>query len=586
MVGGIWSVQADMSVLQPPLLQKMAALHCTTDLKTAQSTVDALFHSSAQGYAWPDEWLGETSASPALHAGTLDILLYTLKSTAERFPSLREDIERVALQWNYCDVVEDAQFFDLSQQSKQLHKQLAATDVPLQWQGFKQWGFLTPDPTTRFVPRLLDEIRLSPLGYQYFLHRVYRKQCFPHPETGLLATEAEAAPLVLFSRVPTLPVEYPQNPVAYPYTWNPVCTVAANEPPPPAPSAQLVTPDKTTNKSTNTPPQAQHEQPPAPPNKTETKTAAIPTPPLILPPANPVNPPAVAPRVVIIMDDIPPHQAVPPVRTARALTPVTRSPLPQRKGPSMNPANGYAILPTIVSNAPANDIPIFFDDDELDTDAQNAKDKTARHSKHGGKNGKQGKHGKKKKLRLAGNIADTYSLKDGSNTLSASATWSPKENWFVNGNVSMKDGKLGYSWGAGYADWRPGTWSAQVNNYGPITPGKGLDLGNASASVGYKVKSATLDKYKLNASAGANLNGKGKGSVNATLQWNPKPKWYARTTASMPLSGGTPTWSYGVGYSDPRPGKWRVEYSNYGNNKFPGDNLKDGSITINRGWQF
>ena len=594
---GNWSGYAKAEPEQPPLLKKMAVLQCTHDLQVAAQTINTLFNINAPGVNWPDEWLGAEHTTPALHAGTLDIMLHTLGTTTERFPSLREDIERVALQWNYCDVLSDTTFFNLSLETHTLHKQLAATDVPLQWQGFKQWGFLTPDPPERFVPRLLDEIRLAPLAYQYFLHRIYRKQCFPHPETGLLATEAEAAPAVLFSRVPPLPPEEHGTPETFPYAWDTHCPVTqpnratALSHTLPALTAAIA---KRTHPLPIAPPLTVASKPVPPLSATPTKSPLsqpIPNAPeTVNPPLPPTSfatllsaePTALTPTIRYLNDANDSLAFQRPVIMAKSPHTAAVLPIPRLDPQTIHPMNGHAILPTIVASSPMHDIPIFFDD-ELDTNAPNAKDKTA----NKGKNGvKQGKKTKKKKLRLAGNIADTYSLKDGSNTLSASATWSPKENWFVSGNASIKDGKLGYSWSAGYSDWRPGTWSAQVNNYGPIAPGKGLDLNNASASVGYKVKSATLDKYKLNASAGANINAQGKGSVNATVQWNPKPKWYARTTASIPLEGGAPTWSYGFGYSDPRPNKWRVEYSNYGNNQYPGDNLKDGSITISRGWQF
>lgn len=193
----------------------------------------------------------------------------------------------------------------------------------------------------------------------------------------------------------------------------------------------------------------------------------------------------------------------------------------------------------------------------------------------------------KPKLRLAGSFADSVSLKDGSNTVSVSASWSPKPDWFISGNASFKDGEPGYAWSAGYADHKPGGWSAQINNWGPLKPGDGLGLDKAVVNIGHKVKSTALEKRKLAASANLSVPVKGKPSLSGTLQWNPTPHWYARTTASVPLEGGNPNWNYVVGYSNPQKlGKWKVEYSNYGTNAFPGDNLKDGSVTVSRGWQF
>ena len=193
----------------------------------------------------------------------------------------------------------------------------------------------------------------------------------------------------------------------------------------------------------------------------------------------------------------------------------------------------------------------------------------------------------KSKLRIAGSFADSISLKDGSNTLSTSVTWSPKPDWFVSGNASLKNGDPGYAWSAGYADHKPGGWSAQINNWGPLKPGDGLGLDKAVVNIGHKVKSTTLKRNKLAASTNLSIPVKGKPSLSGTLQWNPTPHVYARTTASVPLEGGNPNWNYVVGYSNPKKlGKWKVEYSNYGTNAFPGDNFKDGTVTVSRGWQF
>lgn len=573
-----WSGYVQAEPEQPPLLKKMAVLQCTTDLQTASNTINTLFNISPPNFQWPDEWLGTRAAQPALHAQTLDITLLTLKNTAERFPSLRQTIERVALQWNYCDVFSDTTFFNLSVQTHTLQKRLAASETLAQWEGFKQWGFLTPDPPERFVPQLLSEIRLAPLGYQYFLHRIYRQHCFPHPETGQLVTEAEAAPPVLFSRVtPSPPADY-GTPETFPYAWNAECPL-----PKTATQPRAVLPNVAVSPA--------RMPPPVQPSVVIVQTAAanvvkIQPEPTTTP--NHAPSPESTAKLLVILDTPQKAQPSPKLRspTAHSIPKTLQLPPSKHKKPTnlhKNVPPALTALPTIVAHSPALNIPVFFDEEELrpnpDNTLPNAKST----------NTASGRKNKRKKLRLAGNIADTYSIKDGSNTLSASATWSPKENWFATGNVSVKDGQLGYSWGAGYADWRPGKWSAQVNNYGPISPGKGLDLDNTVASVGYQFKSKQLEKRKLNASTNISLtglSGQGKASASTTVQWNPKPNWYARTTASIPLEGGAPNWTYGFGYNDPRPNKWRVEYSNYGNNKYPGDNLKDGSITISRGWQF
>jgi hypothetical protein len=558
-----------------PLLQTLEKLACAADARTAQQKLDTLFNISPPGQDWPDEWLGKQPDHASLYAGTLDIALQTLLTTAKRFPELRETSERVALQWNYCDVLDDQQFYDLSLQRSELKKVLADNDVPLKWQGFRQWGFLTPDPPDRFVPRLLDEIRLAPSAYHLFLHQVYRQHCFPHPETGMLVSEAEAPRDTVEGHTFPLLVEENAQPQPYPFEWNPVCT---------APKPAVATQTQTAQIVEQLPPQTGLKtQTAATVVATHSEKKAAKKTLLVQPVTN---------RQRVVTPVIPAPSQSPPVVEEVAATPVvpaspTNAPpfsIPPQEGENGAKGNqgkaltsakreeGQVVLPAIVPIAAGGDIPMYIEEEESAT--QQAHSTTGIIDR------------KKKKLRLAGSFADTLSLKDGSNGLSASATWSPKPNWFISGNTSFKDGKVGYSWSVGYADNKPGGWSAQVNNWGPLKPGDGLALDKAVVNIGKKINSETLAKHKLAASSNLSIPVKGKPGLSGTLQWNPKPNWYARTTASLPLEGGKPNWNYAFGYSNPKPGKWRVEYSNYGKNNFPGDNLKDGAITVSRGWQF
>lgn len=551
----------------PPLQQKLQALHCAKDAKMAQKILKELAHITAPGQKWPDEWMGQKPEA-SLHAGMLDIALYTLKSTAERFPNLREEAERIALQWDYCDVLENQHFYDLILRQKKLHKMLTANDAPLKWKGFYDWGFLTPDPAKRFVPKLLDEIRIAPEAYHLFLHEVYRKRCFPHPETGLLVSEAESPPAAVANHALALAVDIEETAQAYPFKWDNTC--------------QIETPSAVQHNTHKTPATA---------NKAERKkqrdnrqvarqqrqqqrrvplvAQAAPHPsPTLLPPAASGAMGASGEVGKGTVTQPTAHAKKPDAAKALALVPQVAAPATPQK--VFKTAKGEIILPTIVSTTAGGDIPIYFEDAP----------RPQAHSTTGIVDSK------KKSRRIAVTVADTVSLKNGSNNLAVSATWSPKKDWFVNGSASVKDGKPGYAWNVGYSNPKPGTVSVQVGNTGPIAPGKGLDVKNASASIGYKVNSEKLAQRKLSASGGVNISAKGKAKANATMQWNPKPNVYARTTASAPVDGGKPSWSYAAGYSSSKAGGLRVEYSNYGNNKFPGDNLKDGAITVSHGWQF
>ncbi|MBJ6609344.1 MAG: hypothetical protein JG718_03215 [Candidatus Thiothrix moscowensis] len=579
-----------VTLAQPPLLQTLEKLACAADSQVAAGQLERLFNIAAPGQQWPDEWLGKQPGQASLHAGTLDIALHTLQQTASRFPDLRTTAEQVALQWDYCAVLEEQKFYDLWLQSSGLNK-TPAGDVPLKWAGFRQWGFFTPDPPERFVPLLLDEIRIAPSAYHLFLHRIYRKQCFPHPETGLLARE-EATPDANQRREQVSSVPAPAEPsTPYPFVWQPLCPVEQNKSvaalpakpatSPPVAAQQAAAPAQATQTMSSPPVRrVDTPRPPARPRHAAPRaTASVPAVTAEPVAAVPAGERPVVPIVIVSPSEPPlPTQGEQGARGNVGDVPRQQAAAAPKKAVRAQaglPPTVAEELPAVVAVSATGDIPVYVEP-PLDDGLQS-------HSTTGMVDSRQGKP----KLRLAGSFADSVSLKDGSNTVSVSASWSPKPDWFISGNASFKDGEPGYAWSAGYADHKPGGWSAQINNWGPLKPGDGLGLDKAVVNIGHKVKSTTLKRNKLAASTNLSIPVKGKPSLSGTLQWNPTPHWYARTTASVPLEGGNPNWNYVVGYSNPKKlGKWKVEYSNYGTNAFPGDNLKDGSVTVSRGWQF
>jgi hypothetical protein len=166
-------------------------------------------------------------------------------------------------------------------------------------------------------------------------------------------------------------------------------------------------------------------------------------------------------------------------------------------------------------------------------------------------------------------------------------SWAPQDNWFVRGSLKyVNSEELTYSWGVGYSNWRPGTTSIQLNNWGPLKRGDGLAPDKAVLSVSHKIDSETLRDNKLSAAVGLSKPLDGDPAANLTFQWSPFKNLYFRTTASQKLHGGPTKWSYGFGYYDWRPNTWRLEYSNYGDNRHPFDNFSAGAVTLNRAWQF
>ena len=643
---------------RPPLLESIEQLHCAKTSAEADQQLQRLFDISPPGRGWPDEWLGKNT--PALHAGTVDIALATLKRTVERFPDLREKAERVALQWDYCPILENGQFFDLAVQDRQIQR-TAASNAPLQWGGFRQWGFLTTPPAedTRFIPRLLSEITLAPHAYQIFLHQVYRLHCFPHPVTGERYTETDANQgQVTHSVILPAPEEKSQD---YPYPWQPLCELprVGYRPEPAWPQAvtqkisqRLEHIERDLQSASSTLTQLHTEK--ATLEKTYQKTSR----------ALEKKISTLTIREQVQKQEIAAAQAKQKLaaeeaerqkqaqaaaaaererqakaaeeakrlqqqakaakaakeakqrlaaeaaarkkqrakeqarlaalkkqeeekarlaaaqkvkalkeRLAREAAELERlKQLAEQKKPKkpnyaamQAPPKGMVVIPTGPSSG--MDLPFVY----LDDTAQQGKGQATNKSKG---------------LKLSGSVAWSTPVKGGGSALNANVTWTPADNMFITAATSYKDKQLTYAWSAGYSDWRPGTTSVQINNWGPLKKGDGLALDKATLNIGHKIDSDVLSQYKLSSSVGFSAPAKGKPSVNGTMQWNPGNNLYVRTTASQKLAGGSTNWSYGFGYADHSPGGWRVEYSNYGNNRHPFANLDKGTVTVSRGWKF
>ncbi|PWQ98375.1 hypothetical protein [Leucothrix arctica] len=204
------------------------------------------------------------------------------------------------------------------------------------------------------------------------------------------------------------------------------------------------------------------------------------------------------------------------------------------------------------------------------------------------------KKGKRKPIGLAGGVYLKKSLANSKWAIGGSVNRKliKDDYWFARGgwNYSLENEEdpFSYSWGIGYSDWHPGTFSAQLNNWGPLKLGDGLALDKAVASFGYSVKSEILKKYRLSLSGALNIPIDGNSSAAANFRWSPKENWYISSSLSYPLEGdGDPKWTYGFGYSDWRPNKFNLQYSNYGPNDLFEPNYKEnGTWSFSYNWKF
>lgn len=201
---------------------------------------------------------------------------------------------------------------------------------------------------------------------------------------------------------------------------------------------------------------------------------------------------------------------------------------------------------------------------------------------------------KAKNYGLSGLFTGKGALGSADKAFSASVTWKPDPKdyaYFKVGlkhDLSVEDDQFSYSWGLGYDDWHEGTWNFQINHWGGIKPGEGLDSHNSIASSGYKFKSDFLAKHRLKSAitVAKQLGGNSDFKLSSSLQWSPAQYWYIKAILVKPVSGDDAVWNYVMGYDDWHPNTWSIEYSNYNaNTLYETTFKKSGKIAISYKWK-
>lgn len=143
-----------------------------------------------------------------------------------------------------------------------------------------------------------------------------------------------------------------------------------------------------------------------------------------------------------------------------------------------------------------------------------------------------------------------------------------------------------WSWGVGYDDWRTGTFSLQLNHWGPLRRSGGeAAIQGAIADLGYKVP--LPERLGRRMSLRANL--------STPLSWSPSAsagvsfKLPAYVFVSLGLSQKLledrgPTWSYVVGRSRWKAGTLAVTFANYGPNQLDELRLRGVAMTVSYSW--
>lgn len=516
-------------------------LHCAQSEQEAARLLTKLYGLPIKPFGIPSENLGSGQNSE-LYAATVDILLQVLYETIQRYPKLQETAERTALLWNYCEIINDGELANLLLTGQnEIIKSAAIGPFPANKQGFGIWGFLGRSFKNRYMPGLLKSPSLYPAALQDLIHRLAEGQCFSHPDVSTFSNKVNDLPYsgTLHMRSTLEPGK------KYPFLWQQQCNPKSAPPPKKAPEPikkKVIqwTQDK--------------------PTQTLVKPYVKPTPPtVVIATATPVEikpqlkpkqrlKPKLKPKKLALSDDI--EKVILGIPIKKYTQPT------KGEEPVISPS-----IPSGNSNAgPPLPLP-----------------------PEGG-------------LGIAGNFYHRAKL-TGQMSVGANASWKPLSYYFVRGGINYtylpNSGKFSYSWGLGYDDFHPGTFSAQLNNWGPIFPGDD-PLKGAVANFGYKFVADFLKPYHLSGSAAINVPLSGGASISTTWMWSPIEHWFVRGSLSKSLTGaGGLDWSYSFGYSDWHPFTFSLTYDNWGSNPIfdssQGNSFnftENGAITLAWSWAF
>ncbi len=512
-------------------------IHCATNKREAAEHLGRLQQHQLFSPGIPGE--ESTGTKRTLSASVLDRTLQVLGASAEKYPANKFLIEQTVIQWNFCSVIDNGTIYDHENINGKTRRYVSPAASTKPWHGFNTFGllpksshvnthsqtfnFTTPYTTTRI--RSLADLKLQ---------QRYIKHCLPHPDDERLYRDFGRN---FISRVtPRLNTHSP-----IPATeWNIECRV----PQPVITHLEQATGPVATNAS------MLDQNPSAVEPDIAAATADIET-------ITTATPEQLAFDGVVIKQ--PERSAAITGRPANK--PVTRVPdsvavpIPQE---SASPA--FESTPRIATNPWLGDVV---------TASANKPDK-----------GFSGA--------ISLNNSQFLSAKT---SLNFSVAYKPLRNsyWFIRSSldISQQNNPLSYTWGIGYDDWHPGTWGIQLNHWGPLKPGDGLDIKNAVAEISYKFNRQWLNRKNLSSFVSLTKPLSDNPAVNLGWSWNPYSHWFVRSTLSKPIGESGLNWTYGFGYTRYDANSISLEYNNWGLNDFPDHNFrKNALVSLIYRWAF
>ncbi len=165
----------------------------------------------------------------------------------------------------------------------------------------------------------------------------------------------------------------------------------------------------------------------------------------------------------------------------------------------------------------------------------------------------------------------------------AGLSWRLLTQW--SGGPSPSDAEPTWSWGLGYDNWRAGTFSLQLNHWGPLRRFSKVAIKGAVATLGYKipVPKPWSNYFSL------------RSDLSTPLTWSPSlgagiafklPRYFFLSLgiSQKLLQDLSPTWSYTLGRSRWKAGTLAFVLANYGPNGLDQLNLRGLALTVSWSW--
>jgi len=542
--------------------------------KKMREALVTLSHANIQPLGLPCN--GLNCLNSRLDVVNLDDVLLVLGQWWSAYPEQRRDIERIVLRWNFCDVNYLNVPHNLVRIGASQGISRQAVGRAIGWPGLRLWGFTEKDPKYFIQPELLTRSDLDARSKRQLFYRVERQQCFPNPANGQTPFDPETLPYDTFYRyIPNDPVLWLQ---AMPTKTKLKEKAQVKVTPKILAPKKIIGVKKQLQKHFKAEGysyQSRHSRSSSMlPNWSAyhlvyaqgalISTSLKPVYQGVTPSS--INKPATLTR--LSADGLIMAVKLSQQSSGEGLHWVESLDQSQGKFEKMQAPSADAL----VSNGDFFTRSPIYGYDNLPLPAS-------------------------PNVGLTGDVQLRWRLKDNSYAFNTSAQWSPYKNFYVRGGLKIP--VLGvnrtstYTWGFGYADWKPGGFSLGWNQWSPQTLNTPPSLKNMEFKFGYNLSLMQLlslpKRYQSNVSF--SYSG-GVPALHNDWQYNFGDGWFARVGVSKQFARNKRYhrndwgWTYGFGRSKWQAGSFNIEYANWGFNRIPQDNFRlNGEVIATWRWK-